>query len=130
MDLGWQELLIVLLIAVLIFGGSRLAGLGKATGKAIKEFKQETHDLHDDDQKKGAAAPGAPVAQAQAQPQQPPAPQQIAPAHPYQQTPAQPYQPPQQYAPQNPQQYAAQPPQQSVPQQIVDGEIVDPGQNS
>lgn len=40
--LGWQELLIVLLIAVLLFGGNKLGGLGRASGKAIREFKEET----------------------------------------------------------------------------------------
>ena len=43
--LGWPELLIVLLVAVLLFGGSRLAGVGKASGRAIREFKEETADL-------------------------------------------------------------------------------------
>jgi len=43
--LGWQELLIVLVIAVLLFGGTRLAGVGKASGRAIREFKEETAGL-------------------------------------------------------------------------------------
>ena len=43
--LGWQELLIILAVALLLFGGSRLAGLGKASGRAIREFKEETRDL-------------------------------------------------------------------------------------
>ena len=34
MGLGWQELLIILVIAVLLFGGSKLAGLGKGLGIA------------------------------------------------------------------------------------------------
>lgn len=43
--LGWQELLIILAVALLLFGGSRLAGIGKASGRAIREFKEETADL-------------------------------------------------------------------------------------
>lgn len=43
--LGWQELLIILAVALLLFGGSRLAGIGKASGRAIREFKEETRDL-------------------------------------------------------------------------------------
>ena len=39
--LGWQELLIILVIVVVIFGGTKLAGLGKASGRAIREFKDE-----------------------------------------------------------------------------------------
>lgn len=41
---GW-EWLIILAIAVLIFGGSKLAGLGKGAGKAVREFKEETRSL-------------------------------------------------------------------------------------
>ncbi|WOQ18424.1 twin-arginine translocase TatA/TatE family subunit [Raineyella sp. W15-4] len=40
--LGGPELLIILAIVLLLFGGSRLAGLGKSTGRAIREFKEET----------------------------------------------------------------------------------------
>ena len=36
------ELLIILAVVLLLFGGARLAGLGKSTGRAIKEFKEET----------------------------------------------------------------------------------------
>lgn len=52
--LGWQELLIILFIAVLLFGGTRLAGVGKASGKAIREFKEETSAMREDDKKKAA----------------------------------------------------------------------------
>jgi len=41
MTWGWQELLVILVIVVLIFGGTKLAGLGKASGRAIREFKDE-----------------------------------------------------------------------------------------
>ena len=43
--LGPSELLIILAIVLLLFGGSRLAGLGKSTGRALKEFKEETKGL-------------------------------------------------------------------------------------
>jgi len=43
MRLGWQELLIILVILVVIFGGTKIAGLGKASGRAIREFKDELH---------------------------------------------------------------------------------------
>lgn len=45
MGFGWQELLVILVIALLLFGGTRLAGIGKASGRAIREFKEETRDL-------------------------------------------------------------------------------------
>ena len=41
------HLLIVLAIVVLLFGGSRLAGLGKSSGRALREFKEETKGLRD-----------------------------------------------------------------------------------
>jgi len=53
--LGVPELLIILAVVLLLFGGSRLAGLGKSTGRALKEFKEETKGL------KGAEGqPGGP----------------------------------------------------------------------
>ncbi|OGW80091.1 MAG: preprotein translocase [Omnitrophica bacterium RIFCSPLOWO2_12_FULL_44_17] len=38
--LGFQEVLVILLVAVLIFGAGRLPEIGKALGKAIREFKK------------------------------------------------------------------------------------------
>lgn len=40
-SLGWQELLIILVILALVFGASRVAGLGGALGRGIREFRQE-----------------------------------------------------------------------------------------
>jgi len=40
-SLGMAELLIILAIIVLIFGASRLSGLGKGMGQAIRGFKDE-----------------------------------------------------------------------------------------
>lgn len=37
--LGWPELIIILVIVVLIFGASRIKGLGRAVGEGIREFK-------------------------------------------------------------------------------------------
>jgi sec-independent protein translocase protein TatA len=38
--IGTQELLIVLVILLLVFGGTRLPQLAKGLGKSIREFKQ------------------------------------------------------------------------------------------
>ena len=38
--LGWPELIIILVILLLIFGGSRLKGVAKGLGESIKEFKK------------------------------------------------------------------------------------------
>ena len=42
--LGFQELLIVLVIALLFFGGNKLPEVGSALGKAIREFKRATSE--------------------------------------------------------------------------------------
>ncbi len=40
--LGAQELIIILIIVVILFGASRLPELGSGIGKAIKNFKKAT----------------------------------------------------------------------------------------
>lgn len=40
-SLGWQELLIIFAILALIFGASRVADLGGALGRGIREFRSE-----------------------------------------------------------------------------------------
>jgi sec-independent protein translocase protein TatA len=45
MPLGWQELMIVLIIVVIIFGAGKLPEIGGAVGKSIKEFKKESEEL-------------------------------------------------------------------------------------
>ena len=47
MILNWQTALILLIAAVLLFGGAKIAGLGKSAGRALREFKEETKDLTD-----------------------------------------------------------------------------------
>ncbi len=49
MSMGGWEWAILALIALLLFGGSRLAGIGKNAGKAIREFKEETSSLRNGD---------------------------------------------------------------------------------
>lgn len=45
--LSMGEILIILVVVVVLFGSSRLAGLGKSAGKSVREFKEELHK--DDD---------------------------------------------------------------------------------
>ena len=40
MGVGWQELLIVLLIVLVIFGAGRLPQIGEGLGKAIRNLKR------------------------------------------------------------------------------------------
>jgi sec-independent protein translocase protein TatA len=43
-DIGVPELLIILAIAIAVFGAGRLAGAGKALGTSIKEFRRAIRD--------------------------------------------------------------------------------------
>jgi sec-independent protein translocase protein TatA len=44
MGLGWQELSIILLIVVVIFGVGKLPELGSGLGRGIRDFKAEATD--------------------------------------------------------------------------------------
>jgi len=50
MRLGMPELVIILVIILLLFGTSRLAGLGKGLGQAIRGFKSEVGPKEKDDE--------------------------------------------------------------------------------
>ena len=39
MNLGWGELLVILVIVLLIVGGRRLPDIGRSLGEAIREFQ-------------------------------------------------------------------------------------------
>ena len=52
MHLGVQELVVILIIVIVLFGGSRLAGIGKALGTSMREFKEEVNRNESDDEKK------------------------------------------------------------------------------
>jgi sec-independent protein translocase protein TatA len=43
-NIGWPELMVILIIALLIFGPQRLAGIGGAMGRAIREFRGAVRD--------------------------------------------------------------------------------------
>jgi sec-independent protein translocase protein TatA len=40
--LGWQELVVVLVIIMIIFGAGKLPEVAKSLGQGVKEFKQES----------------------------------------------------------------------------------------
>lgn len=41
MRLGTMEILLIVVLALVLFGGKKLAGVGKALGQSIREFKSE-----------------------------------------------------------------------------------------
>jgi sec-independent protein translocase protein TatA len=51
MNFGMTELLIILVIAVVIFGANRLPELGRGLGKGIRNFKDATRDAAEEGRK-------------------------------------------------------------------------------
>jgi sec-independent protein translocase protein TatA len=48
--LGGWEWIIILVIVIILFGGSRLAGVGKALGQSIREFREGVSSGKNDDE--------------------------------------------------------------------------------
>jgi sec-independent protein translocase protein TatA len=46
--LGGWEWIIILVIVIILFGGSRLAGVGSALGQSIREFREAVSNKDDD----------------------------------------------------------------------------------
>ena len=45
--IGYQELIIIFLIVLLLFGGSKIPELARGLGKGIREFKKAKDDIRD-----------------------------------------------------------------------------------
>jgi sec-independent protein translocase protein TatA len=59
MGLGIPELLIILAIALVVFGANKLPGIGDAIGRSIKNFKRASKTDDDDDKEKDALPAGS-----------------------------------------------------------------------
>lgn len=46
--IGWTEILMLLVLAIILFGAKRLPELARAVGKSITEFKRGMNNLTDD----------------------------------------------------------------------------------
>jgi sec-independent protein translocase protein TatA len=51
MGIGFRELLIILLIALIIFGGKKLRNVGSDLGAAVRGFKKSMNDGEDEQAK-------------------------------------------------------------------------------
>lgn len=79
--MGFSELVIILVIVLILFGSSRLPGLGEGVGKALKGFKKAVHEDPPPLDPNAPAAP-PPIEEAQVVPQGAPAPTTAAAAAP------------------------------------------------
>ena len=50
-NIGWPELLLILLVILLLFGAGRLPELARQLGKAIRELKKNLKESGDDESK-------------------------------------------------------------------------------
>ncbi|MGD6817261.1 twin-arginine translocase TatA/TatE family subunit [Metabacillus sp. 84] len=51
-SLGFGEILLILVVALLLFGPKKLPELGKAAGRTLREFKNATRGMMDEDEEK------------------------------------------------------------------------------
>ncbi len=52
MNIGWQEILLILLIALLLFGAKKIPDLAKSLGKGIREFKKGLSEIESPEEEK------------------------------------------------------------------------------
>jgi sec-independent protein translocase protein TatA len=51
-SIGFSELILILVIALVIFGPKKLPDIGRALGSSIKEFKKATKEILGDEDEK------------------------------------------------------------------------------
>jgi sec-independent protein translocase protein TatA len=49
---GWPELLIILAVLIVVFGVSKLADVGGALGRSIREFRRELKEGQEEEEQK------------------------------------------------------------------------------
>lgn len=51
-NIGIPSLILILIVALIIFGPKKLPEIGKAAGQTLREFKKSTRDLSNNDEDK------------------------------------------------------------------------------
>lgn len=59
MNIGWPEILLILLVVLLLFGAKRLPDLARSLGKSLREFKKGREEGDVSDEKKPPSTPAA-----------------------------------------------------------------------
>ena len=49
--IGWPQIVLIVVIVLILFGGKKLPELMKGLGKGMKEFKDATKELNNDNKK-------------------------------------------------------------------------------
>ena len=85
-SIGFPELLVIFVIALIVFGPRRLPEIGKALGQGINEFKRASKDLqdrleHEIEQDRQASTTATPEAATPANPPQAPPPAETEARH-------------------------------------------------
>jgi sec-independent protein translocase protein TatA len=56
-NLGWTEILLIVLVILLLFGAKKIPEVARSLGRGVKEFKkgikETTSDLEDEDERRG-----------------------------------------------------------------------------
>ena len=68
--IGVSGIILLVLIALLLFGPNKLPELGRAFGRTLREFKKGANDLMDDDQNRGSRRVDVTPEDREQQPQQ------------------------------------------------------------
>ena len=51
-NIGFPSLILIIIIALIIFGPSKLPEIGRAAGNSLREFKNATKGIADEDEQK------------------------------------------------------------------------------
>jgi sec-independent protein translocase protein TatA len=54
-DIGPSEILLLLLVALLLFGGKRLPEIGRSLGSGMREFKESLTGEHEEEHRDSSA---------------------------------------------------------------------------
>ena len=64
-SIGWQGLVVILIILLLVFGPKRLPEMGRSLGRGMREFKDSVTGRRGDDDEPDELPPAAPEDEAQ-----------------------------------------------------------------